>query len=178
MSRVAARRVAVGIALVVAALLVVSAGFGGTASGGLRAKNPAVAPLSVAATQLTVGLRVTPRTATRGQTVTYLLRVSNVGSTTASLVRVCTQVPLRLTLVSAPPGFISGSRRSLCRRFARLPVGGTLVLNFRMRVSPSAKGGVVTNTGYARARGMESFIFAQTPLTIGVPVGCRSRWAC
>jgi uncharacterized repeat protein (TIGR01451 family) len=178
MCRVAVRRVAAVAALVVGALLVVSAGIGGTASGSLRTKKPAVAPLSAAATQLKIGLRVTPRTATRGQTVTYLLRVSNVGTTTASLVRVCTQVPLRLTLVSAPPGFVSGSRRSLCRTFARLPVGGTLVFNFRMRVSPSAPGGVVINTGYARARGMVSFIFAQTPLTIGVLSKCGPRSAC
>jgi uncharacterized repeat protein (TIGR01451 family) len=178
MCRVAVRRAAAVTALVIGALLVVSAGLGGTATGGLGAKKTAVAPLSVAATQLKIGLRVTPPTATRGQTVTYVLRVSNVGSTTASLVRVCTQVPLRLTLVSAPRGFVSGSRRSLCRRFPRLPVGGTLVFNFRMRVSPSAPGGVVINTGYARASGMESFIYAQVPLTIGVLGKCGPRSAC
>jgi len=172
--RVAVRRGAVT-ALVVGALLVVSAGLGGTASGGLRAKK--TVPFAPNATQLSIGLRVTPRTATRGKTVTYLLRLSNVGTGPARLVRVCDQVPLRLTLVSAPPGFVGTHHRLFCRRFASLPVGGTVIFKFRMKVSPTAKGGVVINTAYARARGMVSFIYAQVPLTIGVPVGC-SRSAC
>ena len=178
MCRVAVRRVAAVTALVVGALLVVSAGLGGTASGGLRAKKTAFAPLSPQAARLTIGLRVTPRTATRGKTVTYLLRLSNVGDASAGLVRVCDQVPLRLTLVSAPPGFVQGGARLVCRRFARLPVGGTVIFKFRMRVSPSARGGVVVNTAYARWRGAVSFIYAQVPLTIGVPIGCRSRSMC
>ena len=174
--RVAVRRGAVT-ALVVGALLVVSAGLGGTASGGLRAEKTAFAPLRLDAARLTIGLRVTPRTATRGKTVTYLLRLSNVGDASASLVRVCEQVPLRLILVSAPPGFVGTHHRLYCRRFARLPVGGTVIFKFRMRVSPSARGGVVVNTAYARWRGAVSFIYAQVPLTIGVLKGC-SRSAC
>ena len=176
MCRVAARRVAAVTALVVGALLVVSAGLGGTASGGLRAKKTAFTPLSARAARLTIGLRVTPRTATRGKTVTYLLRLSNVGDATASLVRVCDQVPLRLILVSAPPGFVrvapdwsAGDSLGAGRRNGDF--------KFVMRVSPSAKGGVVVNTAYARWRGAVSFIYAQTPLTIGVLVGC-SRSAC
>ena len=178
MFRVAAPRVAAVTALVVGALLVVAAGLGGTASNGLRAQNTAFAPLRLAATQLSIGLRVTPRTATRGKTVTYRLRVSNVGTDPARLLRVCDQVPLKLILVSAPPGFVQGGARLVCRRFASLPVGGTVIFKFRMKVSPSARGGVAVNTAYARARGMVSFIFAQSRLTIGVPVGCRSRSAC
>jgi uncharacterized repeat protein (TIGR01451 family) len=177
MCRVAVRRVAAVAALVVGALLVVSAGLGGTTSGDLRAKKTAFAPLSPNAARLTIGLRVTPRTATRGKTVTYLLRVSNVGDAPARLWRVCDQVPLRLNLVSAPPGFVETHSRLVCRRFASLPVGGTVVFKFVMRVSPSAKGGVVVNTAYARWRGAVSFIYAQAPLTIGVLVGC-SRSAC
>ena len=175
--RVAVRRVAAVTALVVGALLVVSAGLGGTASGGLRAQKTALAPLSPEASRLTIGLRVTPRTATRGQTVTYLLRVSNVGDAPARLWRVCDQVPLRMILVSAPPGFVSIHHRLECRRFASLPVGGTVVFKFRMKVSPSARGGVV-NTAYARWRGAVSFIYAQVPLTIGVLSGCRAGSAC
>jgi hypothetical protein len=175
MSRVAARRVAVVTALVVGALLV-SAGLGGTASGGLRAKKTApFAPLRL--TRLSIGLRVTPRTATRGKTVTYLMRVSNVGLTTARLVRACVQVPRRMILVSAPPGFVRGGGGLVCRRFARLPRGGTLIFRFQMQVSQSASGGVVVTTAYARARGMVSFVFAQAPLTIGVLSPC-SRPAC
>ena len=158
------------------AFLVVSAGLGGTASGGLRAKK--AVPFAPSATQLSIGLRVTPRTATRGKTVTYLLRLTNVGTGPARFVRVCEQVPLRLTLVSAPPGFVGTHHRLFCRRFASLPINGTAIFKFRMKVSPTAKGGVVINTAYARARGMVSFIYAQTPLTIGVPVGCGSRSAC
>jgi uncharacterized repeat protein (TIGR01451 family) len=178
MCRVSVRRVAAVTALVVGALLVVSAGLGGTASGGLRAEKTAFAPLSAQAARLTIGLRVTPRTATRGKTVTYLLRLSNVGDASASLVRVCDQVPLRLILVSAPPGFVRGGGGLVCRRFASLPVGGTVIFKFRMQVPSSAKGGVIVNTAYARARGMVSFIFAQAPLTIGVQSPCGPGSAC
>ena len=109
MFRVAAPRVAAVTALAVGALLVVAAG--GTASSGLRAQKTAFAPLRLAATQLSIGLRVTPRTATRGQTVTYRMRVSNVGDGPARLLRVCEQVPFRLVVLSTPPGFVSGGAR-------------------------------------------------------------------
>ena len=109
MFRVAAPRVAAVTALAVGALLVVAAG--GTASNGLRAQKTAFAPLSLAATRLSIGLRVTPRTATRGQTVTYRMRVSNVGDGPARLLRVCEQVPFRLVVLSTPPGFVSGGAR-------------------------------------------------------------------
>ena len=158
------------------AFLVVSAGLGGTASGGLKANN--AAPLTPSATQLSIGLRVTPRTATRGTTVTFLLRLTNVGTGPARLVRVCQQVPLRLTLVSAPPGFVGTHHRLYCKRFASLPAKGTAIFKFRMRVSPTAKGGVVINTAYARASGMVSFIYAQTPLTIGVLSPCGPHSVC
>ncbi len=173
--RAAVGRVAAVIALVVGALLVVSAGLGGTASGGLRAQKTAFSPLSRDATQLSIGLQVTPRTTTRGKTVTYLLRVSNPGAASARLVRVCDQIPLRMNLVSAPPGFVRGGGRLVCRRFASLPAHGTLIFKFRMQVSPSAGGGVIVNTAYARASGMVSFIYAQVPLTIGVLSPCGSR---
>ena len=178
MCSAAVGRVAVVIALVVGALLVVSAGLGGTASGGLRAQKTALAPLSPNASRLSIGLRVTPRTATRGKTVTYLLRLSNVGDAAARLVRVCDQVPHTLILVSVPPGFVRGGGGLVCRRFASLPAGGTLIFKFRMQVPASARGGVIVNTAYARATGMVSFIFAQAPLTVGVLGPCRSGSAC
>lgn len=173
MFRVAARHVAVT-AFVVGALLIVSAGLGGSAAGGVRAQTTSLSPLSSAASRLSIGLRVTPRTATRGKIVTYLLRLSNVGDASARLVRVCDQVPLRLMLVSAPPGFVRGGGGLVCRRFASLPVGGTVIFKFRMQVPTSARGGVIVNTAYARASGMVSFIYAQVPLTIGVLSPCGS----
>jgi uncharacterized repeat protein (TIGR01451 family) len=175
MCRVAARRVTGVTALVVGALLVVSVGFGGSASGALSAKKT---PLRLDASRLSIGLRVTPRTATRGQTVTYLLRVSNVGDASARLLRVCYQVPARLIFVSAPPGFVRGGGGLVCRRFASLPVGGTVIFKFRMQVPSSARGGVIVSTAYARASGMVSFVFAQAPLTVGVQSPCGSRSAC
>lgn len=174
MFRVAARRVAVVTALAVGAILVVS-GLGGTASGAMRAQQTPSGPHSLKASRLTIGLQVTPRTATRGKTVTYLMRVSNVGDSAARLLRVCDQVPARLILVSAPPGFVRGGGGLVCRRFATLPAGGTLIFKFRMQVPTSARGGVIVNTAYARASGMVSFIFARAPLTVGVPVGCLAQ---
>ncbi|HSC49385.1 MAG TPA: hypothetical protein VLD16_03900 [Gaiellaceae bacterium] len=174
MFRVAARRIVGVTALVIGAVLVVSV-LGGNASGALRAQKAAFAPLGPKASQLSIGLRVTPRTATRGKTVTYLLRLSNTGDASARLVRVCYQipgVPPRLILVSAPPGFVRGGGGLVCRRFASLPVGGTLIFKFRMQVPTSARGGVIISHAYARSSGMVSFISATTPLTVGVPVGC------
>jgi uncharacterized repeat protein (TIGR01451 family) len=165
-------------ALVVGVLLVVAAGLGATASGGLRAQKTAFAPLRLNASPLSIGLRVTPRTAIRGQTVTYLLRISNVSGAPARVLRVCDQVPLRMILVSAPPGFVGTHHRLECRTFPSLPVGGTAIFNFQMKVSPTARGGVVINTAYARARGMVSFIYAQVPLTIGVKSPCGAGPAC
>lgn len=175
MSRVAARHVSVVTALVIAAVVVLS--LGGTASGALRAQKTASAPLSGKASQLSIGLRVTPRTATAGKTVTYFLRVSNVGSSAARLLRACYQipgVPPKLILVSAPPGFVRGGGGLVCRRFASLPAGGTLIFKFRMQVPTSARGGVIISHGYARASGMVSFVSATVPLTIGVQSPCRS----
>ena len=174
MFRVAVRHGTVT-ALVVGALLAVSAVLGGTASGGVQAQKSALAPLSPNASRLTIGLQVTPRTATTGKTVTYLLRLSNVGDAAARLVRVCDQVPARLILVSAPPGFVRGGGGLVCRRFASLPAGGTVIFRFRMQVPASARGGVIVNTAYARAAGMVSFIYAQAPLTVGVLSPCGSR---
>ena len=180
MFRVAVRHGTVTV-LIVGALLAVSAVLGGSASGGVRAHKTALGPLSVKASQLTIGLRVTPRTATRGKTVTYLLRVSNVGSSAARLLRACYQipgVPPKLILVSAPPGFVRGGGGLVCRRFASLPARGTLIFKFRIQVPASARGGVIVSNGYARASGMVSFISAQAPLTIGVASPCPRPSSC
>jgi uncharacterized repeat protein (TIGR01451 family) len=164
------RIAAVSALFIAGALLVVSPGVGSTASGGLRAN----APHRLAATQLSVGLQVTPRTATRRQIVTYRLRVSNTGTTSARLLRVCYQIPPRLLFVSAPAGFVRGGGGLLCRRLASLPVNGTLIFKFRMQVSPSARGGVIISNAYARAAGMVSFVFARAPLTVGVLSPCSA----
>ena len=104
-------------------LLVVAAGLGGTASGGQLSPN---------ATQLNVRLAVTPRTATRGKTVTFLLRVTNPGATPARPPRVCYQMPDPVTpplvMLSAPAGFVRGHSGTWCRRFASLPAHGTVLL--------------------------------------------------
>jgi uncharacterized repeat protein (TIGR01451 family) len=165
MTRAAARRVAVVTALVVGAGVVVSAGLGGTASGGLRAKKAApLAPSRADVVRLRIGLRVVPRTATRGRIVTYLMRVSNTGDETASALRVCDQVPRGLTFLSGPPNFrnLGGS---VCRTFRSLPPGVTLILNFKMQVSSSAPTGVVVNTATARAAGTAR-LSASASLTI------------
>ena len=113
--------------------------------------------------------------------LTYLLRVSNVGSSAARLLRACYQipgVPPKLILVSAPPGFVRGGGGLVCRRFASLPARGTLIFKFRMQVPASARGGVIVSNGYARASGMVSFISAQAPLTIGVASPCPRPSSC
>ena len=173
MSRVAARRIAVVTALVVGSGVVVSAGLGGTASAGLRAKAAPLAPSRLAVARLSISMRVAPRTAKQGQTVTYALRISNTGDDPARSLRICVQVPLGLTLVSAPPNF-TRSGGSVCRTLASLPINATAFGNFRMRVSSSARAGVVVNTASARATGVAR-VTAQAQLRIVGP--CPSRLA-
>jgi uncharacterized repeat protein (TIGR01451 family) len=176
MSRAAARRTAIVTALVVGAGVVVSAGLGGTASGGLRAQKAApFAPSRLAVVRVSIGMRVVPRTAKQGQTVTYLLRVSNTGDDPARALRICNRVPQGLTLVSRPPHFALGRGGLVCRTLTSLPIGGTAIGNFRMKVSPSAKAGVVVNTASARAPGMARSVTAQAQLRIVGP--CPSRLA-
>jgi uncharacterized repeat protein (TIGR01451 family) len=177
MSRAPARRVATVTALVVGAWVVALAGLGGTASGGLRAKAAPFAPSRLEAIRVSIGMRVVPRIAKQGQTVTYLTRVTNSRRSTdpALQLLVCNQVPQGLTLVSAPPDFALGRGRSVCRRFTRLPIGVTLILNFRMKVSLSAKAGVVVNTASAKAPGMARSVKAQAQLRVLGP--CPSRFA-
>lgn len=169
MTRAAARRVAVVTALVVGAGVVVSAGLGGTAYGGLRATKAApLAPSRADVVRLRVGLRVVPRTATRGRIVTYVMRVTNTGDETASALRVCDQVPRGLTFLSGPPRFrnLGGS---VCRTFTvGIPPGVTLIMNFKMQVSSSAPTGVVVNTATARAAGTAR-LSASASLTIVGP---------
>jgi uncharacterized repeat protein (TIGR01451 family) len=176
MSRAAARRIAIVTALVVGAGVVVSAGLGGTASGALRAQKAApFAPSRLAVVRVSIGMRVVPRTAKQGQTVTYLLRVSNTGDDPARALRICNRVPQGLTLVSRPPHFALGPGGLVCRTLTSLPIGGTAIGNFRMKVSPSAKAGVVVNTASARAPGMARSVTAQAQLRIVGP--CPSRLA-
>ena len=118
-------------------------------------------------------MRVVPRIAKQGQTVTYRLRVSNTGDDPARALRICIQVPRGLTFVSGPPHFaLRGG--SVCRTLTSLPIAGTAIGNFRMKVSSSAKAGVVVNTASARAPGMAR-VTAQAQLRIVGP--CRSGFA-
>ena len=174
MSRAAARRVATVTALVVGVCVVALAGLGGTASGGLQAKAAPLAPSRVEVARLSIGMRVVPRTAKRGQTVTYVLRVSNTGDDPARTLRVCNQVPQGFTLVSAPPHFTLGRGGLVCRTIFSLPIAGTAFGNFRMRVSPSARASVVVNTASARATGVAR-VTAQAQLRIVNP--CPPRLA-
>ena len=173
MSHAAARRVAIVTALVVGAWVVALAGLGGTASGGLRARRlrthrPGPRPSeSQSACGWCRALRK------QGQTVTYRLRVSNTGDDPARALRICNQVPQGLTFVSGPPHFaLRGG--SVCRTLTSLPIAGTAIGNFRMKVSSSAKAGVVVNTASARAPGMAR-VTAQAQLRIVGP--CLSGFA-
>ena len=118
-------------------------------------------------------MRVVPRIAKQGQTVTYLVRVSNTGDDPARSLRICNQVPQGLTFVSGPPHFTLGAGGLVCRTLTSLPIQATAFGNFRMRVSPSARAGVVVNTASARGTGVAR-ITAQAQLRIVGP--CPSRF--
>ena len=113
-------------ALVVGAGVVVLAALGGTASGGLRAEKAApLAPSRVDVARVTIGMRVVPRIAKQGQTVTYLLRITNTGDDPARSLRICNQVPQGLTFVSGPPFFTRGGGGLVCRTLTSLPINAT-----------------------------------------------------
>jgi uncharacterized repeat protein (TIGR01451 family) len=167
-SRGTVRRVAVVTSLLVGAGVVVSAGLAGTTSTGMRVKKAVpLAPSKVAAARVSISMRAVPRTAKQGQTVTYVLRVSNTGDDPARALRICIQVPQGLTFVSAPPHF-RRSGGSVCRTLTSLPISATATGNFRMRVSPSARAGVVVNTASARGPGVAR-VSAHAQLRIVAP---------
>ena len=107
-----------------------------------------VSPEQEASTRLSIRKR-TDDPLVPGGTVTYRLRVANVGDASALDVRVCDRLPRGLRAVRARE-FHAASDGRVCRNLGRLGVGSSRVLHITARVArrPPA---VLSNVAIARA---------------------------
>jgi uncharacterized repeat protein (TIGR01451 family) len=145
---------------------------------------PPVAPPSgavlgeqVASTRLSLHKRASTDTPVAGGTLSYRLRVANVGDAGALDVRVCDRLPRGLTLVRAP-GFRSRGGR-LCRSVGKLGIGRARVLHITARVARRPPE-VISNVAVARADNARR---VRSRSTIGGPCVAaasepRARIAC
>ena len=101
-----------------------------------------------ASTRLSLRKRASTDTPVPGGTVTYRLRVANVGDAGALDVRVCDRLPRGLTAVRAR-GF-STRGGTLCRRVGNLAIGRSRVLHITARVARRPPP-VISNVAVARA---------------------------
>jgi large repetitive protein len=95
--------------------------------------HPPKVPGSPAGTLLKLRKTGSPASATLGGTITYTMRVSNVGEALAMKVRVCDTPPAGLTVTSAPGFKRSGS--SVCATIAKLAIGKSKTLRVTARVT-------------------------------------------
>jgi uncharacterized repeat protein (TIGR01451 family) len=84
-----------------------------------------------------------PSSASLGGTITYALRVSNIGEALAMKVRVCDTPPAGLTVTSAS-GF-KRSGNSFCTTISKLAIGKSKTLHVTARVTTRNAGRVVNH---------------------------------
>jgi large repetitive protein len=84
-----------------------------------------------------------PASVSLGGTITYALRVKNVGEALAMKVRVCDTPPSGLTVTSAP-GF-KRSGKSFCTTISRLAIGKQKTLHLRAKVTTTSTGRVINH---------------------------------
>jgi uncharacterized repeat protein (TIGR01451 family) len=105
--------------------------------------HPPRQPGGPADTLLKLTKKSSPASASLGGTITYTIRVSNIGEAQAMKVRVCDTPPSGLTLTSAP-GF-KRSGKSVCTTISRLGIGKSKTLHVTARVSTRNSGRVVNH---------------------------------
>ena len=105
--------------------------------------HPPNVPGGPADTLLKLSKTGSPATASPGATITYALRVSNIGEALAMKVRVCDTPPSGLTVVSAP-GF-KRSGNSVCRTISKLAIGKSKTLHVTARVTTRSAGRLVNH---------------------------------
>ena len=105
--------------------------------------HPPKVPGGPADTLLKLSKTGSPANASLGATITYALRVSNVGEALAMKVRVCDTPPSGLTVTSAP-GF-KRSGRSLCTTISKLAIGKRKTLHVTARVTTTSTGRLVNH---------------------------------
>ena len=105
--------------------------------------HPPKVPGSPADTLLKLVKTGSPSTASLGGTITYALRVSNIGEALAMKVRVCDTPPAGLTVTSAP-GF-KRSGKSFCTTISKLAIGKSKTLHVTARVTTGSAGRLVNH---------------------------------
>ena len=103
--------------------------------------HPPNVPGSPADTLLKLSKTGSPASASLGGTITYTLRVSNIGEALAMKVRVCDTPPAGLTVTSAP-GF-KRSGNSFCTTISKLAIGKSKTLRVTARVATRNAGRLV-----------------------------------
>jgi uncharacterized repeat protein (TIGR01451 family) len=105
--------------------------------------HPPNVPGGPADTLLKLSKTGSPSNASLGATITYALRVSNIGEALAMKVRVCDTPPSGLTVVSAPGFKRSGG--SVCTTISRLAIGKSRTLHVTARVTTSSAGRLINH---------------------------------
>ena len=121
-------------------------------------------PSGPAGTRLTLHKSATPGSVSVGGTVTFTLRVTNIGNASALKVRVCDTPPAALAIVSAPGFHRSGAAE--CITISNLGQGVTK--SFRLTARATGGGGVATNRATARSRNTPS-VRAHAVVDVKVP---------
>jgi uncharacterized repeat protein (TIGR01451 family) len=105
--------------------------------------HPPNVPGSPADTLVKLSKTGSPTNASLGATITYALRVSNIGEALAMKLRVCDTPPAGLTVTSAP-GF-KRSGNSFCTTISKLAIGKSKTLHVTARVTTRNAGRVVNH---------------------------------
>ncbi|MGZ4343286.1 MAG: hypothetical protein ACXVHX_15470 [Solirubrobacteraceae bacterium] len=103
--------------------------------------HPPKVPGGPADTLLKLSKTGSPANASLGGTITYALRVSNIGEALAMKLRVCDTLPSGLAVTSAP-GF-RRSGRSVCTTISKLAIGKSRTLHVTARVTTTTAGRLV-----------------------------------
>jgi uncharacterized repeat protein (TIGR01451 family) len=105
---------------------------------------------SAAAAKLSLTKQTRTTRAHPGQTVSFVLRVKNTGTATATRVSVCDRLPSRMTFVSVPVGgkIVNGA---LCFSIRSLTPGATRSYTVTVLIAPVQMTGSLTNTATVTA---------------------------
>ena len=128
--------------------------------------HPPRLPSGPAGTRIALHKTSFPKVVRSGHTISYTLRVSNVGEAAALHVRVCDSPPSGVTVTSAPRFHRSG--KSICTTISRLNVAAHKVFHLRARANSSTRG-KVTNHATATARNAKSVRSRAPTLVVGPP---------
>lgn len=154
--------------------LVNNATVASSASGGVLSAQVSSAPVRVRInpTRLKLEKRASAAHAKPGQRLSYRLKVTNLGTTTAVDVRVCDRLPRTLSLRSVRGGTLKDSQ--LCFAIDRLKRGASQVFTVKVRVNAVVGATVIRNRATAAASNAKT-VAARTSTPLSAVAGTRVR---